>query len=247
MSMRGVADVVFCIDVSTSMEPCIAGVKDNIGAFLDGLTSSRQEAWDLRFDYAAHCAGEGAGFPQWSLFNDALIPALYWPHVGGGRYFTTDVAELRRGLGRLGCVGDEAPLVGLDSALDFPWRERCHRVVVMLTDEPFESGIFQEPQLAVLDALIEKMQALRVMLFLVAPASPTYETLAEADRCEWIEIDKVGDGLASVDFRKVLSHIGKSVSASNANQGPAKTVQRGIFGQATWIEGTNPVTKEDRK
>ena len=37
MSTKGTADVVFCLDASGSMGPCIEGVKSHIASFVDGL------------------------------------------------------------------------------------------------------------------------------------------------------------------------------------------------------------------
>ena len=38
--VRGVADIVFLIDVTGSMQPCIDALKNNIAAFVDALSKS---------------------------------------------------------------------------------------------------------------------------------------------------------------------------------------------------------------
>ena len=252
MSTKGVADVVFCLDASDSMTPCIDGVKMHISSFLEGLKSDRQRTWDVRFDFLAHNAarGEGGaiGMGHYSLYHDvdgnSVISALY--HGQRGRFFTTEIDEFKRGLDKVEVLGDEAPLVALDSCLDFPWRkaDQCHRVVIFMTDEPFETSIMPDSEKQVLEELQQKIQDLRVLLFIVAPDSPAYEELAEVDKSEYEAVDSRSAGLADVDFRKLLSGIGKSVSVSTANQqGPTaeKTVKRGLFGQTEWgtIEGVD--------
>lgn len=239
MSTRGIADVVFCIDASKSMQPCIDGVKANLSAFVDGLKTDRQIVWDLRLDFVAHCASElgtGSVFRHRSLYQDDCWETLYTATQGTGRFFTTDSTEFRDGLTRISVEGDEAALVGLDFALDFPWRDpaQCHRIVIMLTDEPLEQGVAVDQQQGMLSEIIDKIQSLKVMLFLVAPESPGFEKLSEADRSEWQVVTSLGDGLKSVDFRKVLGYIGKSVSKSNVQQSTLKSVKRGLFGQTGW-------------
>lgn len=244
MSTRGTADVVFCIDASTSMQPCIDSVRANLASFVEGLTLDRQMTWDLRLDFVAHRATEsgllGVAFDMRSLFYHAdenvLWHALYIEESTNTRFFTSSPDEFRKGLQRIDVRGDEAALVGLDHALDFPWRASslCHRVVIMLTDEPMERGLCVNEQQRVLPEMVEKLHALTVMLFLVAPESPGFEKISEADRSEWEVVTNHGDGLASVDFRKVLTYIGKSVSKANPQQATTRPVNRGLFGQRRW-------------
>lgn len=236
MSTKGVADIVFCLDASGSMSPCFEGVRKHVTAFIEGLRSSGQMAWDLRFDYVAHrCSGGGGpfGFEAESIFNRSLPVALYGPQGSQGRFFTADVEEFRRGLASVGTHGDEAALVGLDCALDFPWRDAatCHRVIIQMTDEPFEGGAGLSEQESLLQDLIEKIQDLRVMLFLVSPDSPVFSELAQVDRSEWTIPDSAGAGLPSVDFKQVLGAMGKSVSVSTMQGGTTKRVHRALFGQ----------------
>ena len=251
MSTKGVADVVFCLDASDSMQPCIDSVKTHISSFLEGLKSDRQRSWDVRFDFLAHYAGLGeggnVGHGHFSLYHDGeqgegddAISALYPAGQGRrGRFFTTDLDEFKRGLDKVKVQSDEGPLIALDSSLDFPWRKaaECHRVVIFMTDEPFETSVAPEVERPFLEEIQQKTQDLRVLLFIVAPESPLYEELAEVDKSEYEAVDGQSAGLANVDFRTLLSGIGKSVSVSPPNQQGATTekrVKRGLFGQAGW-------------
>lgn len=251
MSTRGRADVVFCIDSSGSMKPCIEGVRNHITDFVAGLKSDQQREWDLRLDFVSHYAGETSGggyaFYSRSLYNPnpALHEALY--EQGTGKFFTSEVEDFKRGLGEIDVGADEATLMALDSCLDFPWREagECHRVVVLMTDEAIETGVAVEVQKARIDALIDKIQKLRIMLFLVAPNSEAFDALSAADKSEYEPVTAGGDGLATVDFKEILSYVGKSVSVGvNLQQGSAPTpsVQRGLFGQTGWGESSEALT-----
>jgi hypothetical protein len=139
--------------------------------------------------------------------------------------------------------GDEAMLVALDMALDFPWRPQagCHRVVVVLTDEPLEDNAMWPAQRAKLDAVIDKVQKLGVKLFLVGPPSPGLETLAEADKCLFQKVGQTHDGLGTLDFNKVLGQIGKSVSVSQLQGRPEGRTKRALFGQDQWLASNDPI------
>jgi len=258
MSTRGVVDVIFCLDASDSMKPCIDGVKAHITSFLEGLKSDGQRTWDVRFDFVAHnCVrgeGGGIGHDHKSIFhnetgNDVLHNLYLSP--GSGRFFTTDIDEFKRGLDKVEVLGDEGPLIALDSCLDFPWREadQCHRVVIFMTDEPFETSSIPDKEKAFLGDIQQKTQDLKVLLFIVAPDSSAYEELSEIDKSEYEAVESRSAGLADVDFRKLLSGIGKSVSVSTANQQGApveKNVKKGIFGQTEWGVQSGTVDTTDR-
>jgi hypothetical protein len=246
MSSKRTADVVFCLDASNSMQPALDGVRAHLGDFVAGLKSSAQGTWDVRFDFLAYRASDvqdGAIFSHDSLRLSGLdlIQKLYatTPQTTLAKdFFTTNIDEFKTSLARIKPSGDEAPLVALDTALDFPWREsaNCHRVVILMTDEPFETGACMDFQKQQLPQLIQKIQDLRVMLFLVAPQSAVFDQLAAVDKSEYQVIDNnTGDGLRSVNFNKVLMQIGKSVSVSlQTSTMEKKAIPRGLYRQHEW-------------
>ena len=243
MTTRGVADIVFCLDASDSMAPCIDGVRMHVTSFVQGLQGGQQGTWDLRMDFLAHsCSLDGSVIHTESLRHAQfeVVRALYGngnaSQPQGGGFFTASVDDFRDRLASIATSGNEQALVGLDLALDFPWRpaSKCHRVVIQMTDEPFETGASLPEQEARLADLIQKIQDLRVMLFLVAPDSPVFSKLSEVDRCEYTVVDSRQSGLEGVDFREVLSFIGKSVSVSTLQQTEPTRVRRGLFGQDKW-------------
>lgn len=245
-STKGVVDVVFCLDASASMALCIDGVRRNIGAFLDGLTGDTNRKIDCRIDFLAHsCDPTGAIVRSASLRRQGvdLIAALYGQKSDPAAFFTTDAAEVRAALDQVTVIGDEAMLVALDLCLDFPWRARagCHRVVVVLTDEPLEENADAKSQKKLLGAVIDKIHALGVMLFLVGPKSAGFDELAEADKSQYQQVGQTQDGLGTLDFARVLAHIGKSVSVSVLQGIPDKPVKRALFGQDKWVAANQEV------
>ena len=50
------------------------------------------------------------------------------------------------------------------------------------------------------------------------------------------------DGLGTLDFARVLAHIGKSVSVSQLQGAPEKPVRRALFGQERWMPTQSAIT-----
>jgi hypothetical protein len=224
------------------MAPCLDGVRRNIGAFLDGLIGDANRPIDCRLDFLVHSCDEtfrAVRSTSLRLDDMELLTALYGQTPNPSAFFTDDPNELRAGLADVTAYGDEAMLVALDFSLDFPWRPRssCHRVVALLTDEPLETNANLREQRKKIGKLIDKIHALGVMLFLVAPKSAGFNELAEADKCQYQQVAQIHDGLASLDFARVLAHIGKSVSVAMLQGGSEATVERALFGQDAWKPG----------
>jgi hypothetical protein len=241
-----VVDVVFCLDASGSMAPCIDAVRRNLGAFLDALAGDANRKIDCRLDFLVHSCGEDGGLVRSKSLRKSgedLVRALYGQPAQPHAFFTADREAIRAGLRDVEVYGDEAMLVALDMCLDFPWRPQagCHRVVVLLTDEPLESNAMWQAQQQRLDAVIDKVQRLGVKLYLVGPASPGLDTLAEADKCLFQKAAQTYDGLGSLDFAKVLGQIGKSVSASVLQARPEAGVKRALFGQDQWVASDDTI------
>jgi hypothetical protein len=205
----------------------------------DGTVSPDEESAVCSFAFtgtvAAPAAPAGSGtFEARSVFEPKLLKAVY----GGGnpRLFTNDVAAFQRALSEVRTGDNESPIVAVDTALDFPWRDRggVHRVVIVLTDEPVEGGNRVAESKRLIPDLIQKLHALKVQLFVVSPDSEGFEHLASANGADW-NVVAGGDGLRSVDFGKLLGGIAKSITKSQTPLGaPPPTVRRALFGQNRW-------------
>ena len=237
MAGKGTADVVFCLDSSSSMEPSFDAVRKHVVDFVEGLKSDGQTAWDVRIDFVSHATSRSKSGPVFkfrSLYELQLSSALYQANGSEGRFFTSDLDEFRAGVSGLEARGDETNFIALDFCLDFPWRSApdCHRIVVLLTDEPLETGLEVPDQRAKTQELIAKIHGLGVKLFLIGPESSAYDELSQANGSEY-EVVPTGVGLSSADFGRMLKQIGKSVSASRA-QAVRAGVTRALFGQDSW-------------
>ena len=135
-------------------------------------------------------------------------------------------------MGGLEAQGNEDTLLALDMAADFPFGppESTRRVIAVFTDEPLEAGVSELLPLAKIPELIQKLTSRRIQLFASAPFSGALEQLGSLDRAE-IEAVEGGDGLKSVDFKKLLAQMGKSISVSSLQIGTEPAWKKAIFGQ----------------
>ena len=161
-----------------------------------------------------------------------MIQKLYSPSVSAVDFFTSDSAVVTRVLSGLEAQGNEDTLLALDIAADFPFGspESTRRVIAVFTDEPLEAGLSEAEPMAKIPNLIQKLMSRRIQLFVSAPFSPAMAQLGSLDRAE-IETVDGGDGLKSVDFKKLLAQMGKSISVSSLQMGPEPAWQKAIFGQ----------------
>jgi hypothetical protein len=105
-------------------------------------------------------------------------------------------------------------------------------VVALFSDEPLEGGFGASEFCAHIPDLVTKIMARRVQLFAALPASDALDHLGAADAAQ-IEPVQGGDGLAGVDFGKLLAQMAKSISAASL-QASTENFRKGTFGQYEW-------------
>lgn len=191
---KGIADVVFCLDCTGSMQPCLEGLKTNLQQLVAGFGSAEhiQLDWRVRLIEYRDLREEE--------------PILANP-------FTTDLEEFRTQVGHLRAEGGgdepESTLDALHRALQSEWRPHCNKCVVLFTD-----ATAHPPQPPVdLDLIIQELQAQKAQVFLYGPRCPHYEQLARVSRVLY-EPTGSATGLAELDFHRVLDYVGKTISQS---------------------------------
>ena len=232
-------DLVVLLDTSGSMAPCFDALRKHLSSLAEpmqghvskvryGLVTCSVGKSDDRFIYA--CRG---------LDEVSVLDALYERHPNDApELFSEDPGVLVSTLHSLEPSGDEDMLLALDLALDFPFGPVADtkRVIALFSDEPFEgNACFGERKDKIPD-LIQKIQARRVQLFMALPLSPASEELAAADRSELEQVDG-GDGLSNVDFKVLLSQMGKSISAASLQTTKEPPYTRALFAQDQWGRG----------
>lgn len=245
MAGRETADIVFCIDVSGSMEPTIDGVKSHVKELVKSLESDLQQKWDVRFDFLAYSMSDGFRIETMNYKGRDVLDAVYKnPEEADlqseGGLFTRDIEKFCGALDRVECYGDESTIPAVDIAADFPFRDSssCHRVIVLLTDEAVRTGMYSaDSEERVLD-LAQKLQDKRIALYMTTPDCPVYDKLSQADKCEW-NVDS-SNGLGGVNFMKLMQSIGKSISVSQTSaSGEKRDRPRPLFNESKWRGATN--------
>ena len=242
-------DFVLLVDSSESMRPCFTQLREHLKELLYPL---QQANFQVRFGLVGYAAGRDRNGPIYDHTfiggsGPEMIQKLYSPSVKASDFFTSDPAVVARVLGGLEAQGNEDTLLALDIAADFPFGppDSARRVIAVFTDEPLEDGVSQTQPMAKIPELIQKLMARRIQLFVSAPFSGALEQLGSLDRAE-IEAVDGGDGLKSVDFKKLLAQMGKSISVSSLQMGPEPAWKKAIFGQDRW-SANRSITDSNRR
>ena len=230
---KGVADVVFLIDVSGSMAPIIDALRKNIEAFVDSLSSGgANNAAPVR-DWR----GKVVGYRD---IEAASSEGIEWIE---DHPFVRDTAALKAQLASLRAQGGgdepeslldalykvatmEATPKGSQSEDPNKWRYRSDaaRVVVVFTDASFkETMSIPEAKGGSLQDVANVVMANRIILSLFAPNFEGYDRLSQIDKSEWEVVEYEGLNAQEAlqkftgdpaNFRTTLKQLAASVSRS---------------------------------
>ena len=230
---KGVADIVFLIDVSGSMAPIIDALRKNIETFVDSLSTGDANNAAAVKDWR----GKVVGYRD---IEAAQSEGLQWIEDNP---FVRDAAALKAQLGALRAAGGgdepeslldaiykvstmEALPKGSQSEDPAKWRYRSDaaRVVVVFTDAPFkETMSIQEAKGGSLQDVTNVVMANRIILSLFAPNFEGYDRLSQIDKSEWEVVEY--EGLSAQEalqkftadpehFKTTLKQLAASVSKS---------------------------------
>lgn len=208
MKIRGVADIVFCVDATGSMGPCISSVLNNIDTFVRSLETSMPNNpvdWRARVIAYRDLNVDGNGLEN-------------------GNDFVNTSAGLKAQLDGIRAEGggDEP-----ESTLDVMWYAiktskwratgAVHKVIVVFTDaSPIPSlnprTISELRVMDGLDALKQKIDEERIKLFMFCQRNPVYDEISRWSRVDVVQFDNAVNALATIDFKPIMDKIGKTVS-----------------------------------
>jgi hypothetical protein len=231
-------DVVLVIDASESMRPCI----DQLRKHLRELVKPMQgRVGKVRFGLVAVSASVDGGNFVYMVNTLAggteSVAQLYGKGTTQYQFMSADADQVIAKLDQIQVTGDENNLLALDIALDHPFGavSDTKRVVAMFSDEPLEAGVERDAAGQHMAAIIDKLHKRRIKLFCALPYSDLAQRLSEANGSEIEAVD--GRGLATVDFRALLTQMGKSISVSSLQGGLEEVYPRALFGQDAWTVG----------
>jgi hypothetical protein len=210
------ADIVFCVDATASMQPCISRVKDGLRIFAENLQSSANVDFRLRL----------------IAFRDRHDPTCGQSWIETD--FMTSVNEFYQSLESIIAQGGgdnpESTLDALYLALHSKWRsDRTHKTIVLLTDDDTHPTIHPSTYSGRdndIFRIIQDFQTMNnIMLFMVAPKFPIYEliekSMISADRkvvFNWVPYhvqDERYKGLSSVNWVPLMEMLGKTISSAS--------------------------------
>ena len=196
--IRGIADVVFCIDFSRSMGACIQGIKEHITAFVNSLERSSPNMtidWRIGFCGYSHIEFVKYGFTSdVKRFSTMLANAS----VDGGEEFTPGALDF--------CING------------FEWRPVSNKFIILFTDEVLGSGGSRsqiDNARSNFPDLLQKISDSGIRLFYFGPRCPYFKQFEQLSRAfvTFIEND-----FTTIDFSSLLNSLGKTVSQSCQGQ-----------------------------
>lgn len=208
------SDIVFCIDASDSMIPCIEGVKNNIKNFVEKIKTYSEAQIEVRLGFIAHN-------------SDHETITFYI------KEFTSDPEDFKNCLSKLTTQSSEANMPALDWALDFPWERNAHKFVILFTDEPIDGGWEPELSRSKIPELKQKIDDLGVTFFLASLQGPEYADygqFVDGDRCFGVWLSDYHE-YEGATFQKLLEKLGKTVGIKSMGQvAMQKPMKKDIYG-----------------
>ena len=206
--IKGVADIVFVVDVSGTMSDIIDAVKQYIAEFVDMLVNDPQSTVkDVRLGLVTH-----------DVDGDARVHAVD---------FMAEPGDFRNALMNAPDGGTEYGLPAIDRALDFPWRPECRRYIVFFSDENVDGGHGPAFQNSKLQELAQKMSTLHVhFMGFNEEACPSYELLGKTPGSSYSVVSR--SELVGPNMKELLAGIAKTVSMG-VDQQVLGSVQRNLY------------------
>jgi hypothetical protein len=226
--VKGVVDIVFLVDKTGSMQPCLDALQANIGMFVNYLANGSANAPSPVKDWRIMVAGYGdfdADGQNWwasSPFS-ADVPTIQknlseLKAAGGG----DEPESLLDGLYRIAVMGNTEKGAEVDPG-KWRYRSAAARVVVFFTDATFKARMsIPEAVGGTLGDVTTTIQAQRIILCGFCPDAPCYAEMGEIDKSELEFIGPLNGATKAMatftsdqnNFKRTLEALAKSVSKS---------------------------------
>lgn len=211
--IKGVADIVICIDCTGSMEPCISEVKDQIGTLIDTLDNppdqQRPVDWQLKI----------MGFRDLNCDSE--------PWINRDEPLISDIAAAKAQLVNLKHDGGgDEPESALDAlwwaASKTNWRENCTKVIVFLSDATCHDTLHESTIKAGavgndVSTVNQALASNSIHLYAWGVRCPAWESLKKITRVFYTAVEGGGDGLSSLNFTELMQTLGKTLTQNSAS------------------------------
>jgi hypothetical protein len=228
--IKGIADIVFLLDATGSMGPCINAVKQNITKFVTTLTTPNPNGGAVVKDWRAKVLGyRDLDYNDCPAYVDnpfvssvgELETQLSGLHADGGG---DEPETLLEALYKLAAMPTSRPEEQLRPDA---WRPvgAARRFVVVFTDAPFKEPL-RDPKGASIDDVILNLMTAKIILHIFAPKKfDRFNTLAEVDKAQWHAIP-MQDGKSAQDalaeytsdpakFGKIIEQLAKTITVQS--------------------------------
>jgi hypothetical protein len=195
-------DVVFVLDVTGSMGPFVAGVKDGIKEFAGELEFSQIDARLALLAFGDRPLGEEPDIPKFGPDNGP---------------FTDDIDAFKAAVSKIKMKGGgdepESSLDGLAEAAGFKFRRDATRVLLLITDAPPKIPDKTTKSVAACVAVLKKQKIDQVHLVCrEVDLTKFYKVFADDFRgkhFDLLRVTKKGE-----KFAKILPELGKAIEAT---------------------------------
>lgn len=226
---KGVADIVFLIDCSGSMKPCLNALTQNVGRLIDTMVNPGANAAAAVTDWRAKVCG----------YRDAKADGdQWWTETP----FTSDMAQIKSDLATLEPKGGgdepESMLDSLWKLAKMPvseegatpdaaaWRHRhdAVRCIIVFTDASTHMATaIPEAAGATSEDVIREVLNAKLKLFFFCPEAECYHVLSSIDGVEMDFVGSLTDAREQMkafsedltNFKKVMEQLGKSISVTS--------------------------------
>lgn len=192
-SARALADLVFVIDTTGSMNDKIDALIETCQSFVDKLATRR-------IDWVAAVVG----FGDLTVEGDRIVATPFSSSA-------ERVKALLRGLPRYSGGGNEgeSSLEALQAALDQPgYRADAMKVVVLITDEPALQKKIRPA------AMTGRLREAGAIAFVLSPKIKYFRSMAADTGGEWWNVDSGGDFYKILEvFDKVATRVASTLDA----------------------------------
>ncbi len=208
-------DIVFCVDATGSMQPCIDQLKNNMQTFVDSFLAEK---------------GQTQFVPDWRArviaFRDIEADGEEFG-LEGSNPFVSDVHSLKNQIERIEAKGGgDTPENILDALYvaitKSDWREGVLHVVIAFTDAPpkqLHASTVEPGQARDVSTVIQAFSRDKFQrLWVFCPRDKVYEELSFIPKSQIIFVDEQGSdvytGLKNINFSSLLSQLAKTISIS---------------------------------